>query len=208
MILYKELIVLLIRRMAASFGKLQNHTLELKEGLNIIQAPNETGKSTWCAFLAAMFYGINSRERDKAGFIAEKNRYAPWAGTAMAGRIDCRCGEDELTIMRATRRQASPMGEFKAIYAGTGDTVPGLTGQNCGETLLGVSREVFERSAFIRQAGLSITQDAGLERRIASLITSGEEDTSYTEAAALLKKQLNRRRHNKTGQLPQLERAD
>lgn len=205
MILYKELIVLLIRRMAASFGKLQNHTLELKEGLNIIQAPNETGKSTWCAFLAAMFYGINSRERDKAGFIAEKNRYAPWAGTAMAGRIDCRCGEDELTIMRATRRQASPMGEFKAIYAGTGDTVPGLTGQNCGETLLGVSREVFERSAFIRQAGLSITQDAGLERRIASLITSGEEDTSYTEAAALLKKQLNRRRHNKTGQLPQLE---
>ena len=199
------MIVLLIRRMAASFGKLQNHTLELTDGLNIIQAPNETGKSTWCAFLAAMFYGINSRERDKAGFIAEKNRYAPWAGTAMAGRIDCRCGEDELTVMRATRRQTAPMGEFKAIYTGTGDVVPGLTGQNCGETLLGVSREVFERSAFIRQAGLSITQDAGLERRIASLITSGEEDISYTEAAALLKKQLNRRRHNKTGQLPQLE---
>lgn len=199
------MILLLIRRMAASFGKLQNHTLELSDGLNIIQAPNETGKSTWCSFLTAMLYGINSRERDKAGFIADKNRYAPWSGTAMAGRIDCRCGEDELTIMRATRRQAAPMGEFKAIYAGTGDVVPDLTGQNCGETLLGVTREVFERSAFIRQAGLSITQDAGLERRIASLITSGEEDTSYTEAAALLKKQLNRRRHNKTGQLPQLE---
>ena len=196
---------MLIRRMAASFGKLQNHTLEFNKGLNIIQAPNETGKSTWCAFLTAMFYGINSRERDKAGFIAEKNRYAPWSGTAMAGRIDCRQGDDELTIMRDTRRQTSPMGEFKAIYAGTGDVVPGLTSQNCGETLLGVSREVFERSAFIRQSSLTITQDAGLERRIAALITSGEEDTSYTEAAALLKKQLNRRRHNKTGQLPQLE---
>jgi len=196
---------LLIRRMAASFGKLQNHTLELKDGLNIIQAPNESGKSTWCAFLTAMLYGINSRERDKAGFIADKNRYTPWSGTAMAGRIDCLCGEDELTIMRATRRPTSPMGEFRAIYTGTGDTVPNLTGQNCGETLLGVSREVFERSAFIRQSGLSISQDAGLERRIASLITSGEEEISYTEAAALLKKQLNRRRHNKTGRLPQLE---
>ena len=197
--------LLLIRRMAASFGKLQNHTLELSEGLNIIQAPNETGKSTWCAFLSAMLYGINSRERDKAGYIADKNRYAPWSGTAMAGRIDCRHREDELTIMRATRRQAAPMGEFRAIYAGTGDIVPNLTGANCGETLLGISREVFERSAFIRQSGLSITQDAGLERRIAALISSGEEGTSYTEASYLLKKQLNCRRHNKTGKLPQLE---
>lgn len=72
---------------------------------------------------------------------------------------------------------------------------------------MGVSREVFERSAFIRQSGLAVTQDAGLERRIAALISAGEEDTSYTEAAEALKKQLNRRRHNKTGLLPTLEAA-
>ena len=196
---------MLIHRMAASFGQLQNHTLELKDGLNIIQAPNEAGKSTWCAFLTAMLYGINSRERDRGGFMAEKNRYAPWSGAPMAGRVDCRWDGRDITLMRATRRQSSPMGEFRAIYTGTGDTVPDLTGQTCGETLLGVSREVFERSAFIRQAGLAVTQDTGLERRIAALITSGQEDTSYTEAAAALKAQLNRRRHNKTGQLPQLE---
>lgn len=198
-------IVLLIRRMTASFGKLQGETLELKDGLNIIQAPNETGKSTWSAFLLAMFYGINSRERDKAGFIAEKNRYAPWSGAAMTGRLDCRVNEDELTLTRTTRRQTAPMGEFQAVYAGTGDPIPQLNGQNCGEALLGVSREVFERSAFIRQAGLPISQDAGLERRIAALITSGDEETSYSETADLLKKQLNRRRHNKTGQIPALE---
>lgn len=198
-------IILLIHRMTATFGKLQGQTLELKDGLNILEAPNETGKSTWCAFLLSMFYGINSRERDRAGFIADKNRYAPWSGTAMSGRLDCQAGQEELTLLRTTRRQASPLGEFQAVYAGTGDPVPELTGQTCGERLLGVSREVFERSAFIRQAGLSISQDAGLERRIAALITSGEEDTSYTEAADTLKKQLNRRRHNKTGQLPVLE---
>ena len=43
-----------IHRMSANFDKLQGQTLELHEGLNIIQAPNETGKSTWCAFLSAM----------------------------------------------------------------------------------------------------------------------------------------------------------
>ena len=198
-------IVLLIHRMTATFGKLQGKTLELKDGLNILHAPNESGKSTWCAFLTAMFYGINSRERDRAGFIAEKNRYAPWSGVSMSGRLDLRCGENELTLTRTTRRAGSPMGEFQAAFSGTGDAVPGLTGQNCGETLLGVSREVFERSAFIRQNGLAVTQDAGLERRIAALISSGEEDTSYSEAMDALKKQLNRRRHNKTGQLPALE---
>ena len=201
----KEMIALQIRRVTATFGKLQEQTLELHDGLNILQAPNETGKSTWCAFLLSMFYGINTKERDRAGFLADKNRYAPWSGSAMSGRLDCRSGSDALTLFRTTRRQSAPMGDFQALYTGTADPVPGLTAANCGETLLGVSREVYARSAFIRQGGVAVTQDPGLERRIAALITSGEEDTSYSEAVGALKKQLNRRRHNKTGQLPTLE---
>mgnify|MGYP007069444312 FL=1 len=105
----------------------------------------------------------------------------------MSGRMDCGTELGELTLTRATRRQASPMGEFSAVYAGTNEPVPGLTGAACGETLLGISREVFERSAFIRQNNLPISQDAELERRIAALISSGEEGTSYTEAADALK---------------------
>ena len=196
---------MLIQRMSAAFGRLRNETLQFQDGLNIIEAPNETGKSTWCAFLTAMLYGINSRERDKAGFIADKNRYAPWDGSSMSGRLECHAGGADITLTRTTRRQTAPMADFQAVYTGTASSVEGLTGANCGETLLGVSREVFERSAFIRQSGLAITQDAGLERRVASLISSGEEDTSYTEAYDALKKQLNRRRFNKSGQLPALE---
>lgn len=196
---------MLIRRMTATFGRLREQTLELQDGLNILQAPNETGKSTWCAFLLAMLYGVNTKERDRAGVLADKNRYAPWDGGSMSGRLDCRAGDDALTLFRTTRRQTAPMGDFQALYTGTADLVPGLTGANCGETLLGVSREVYARSAFIRQGGVAVTQDSGLERRIAALVTSGEEDTSYTEAVEALKKQLNRRRHNKTGQLPALE---
>ncbi len=196
---------MLIRRMTATFGRLREETLELQDGLNILQAPNETGKSTWCAFLLAMLYGVNTKERDRAGLLADKNRYAPWSGGSMSGRLDCRAGNDALTLFRTTRRQTAPMGDFQALYTGTADPVPGLTGANCGEVLLGVSREVYARSAFIRQGGVAVTQDPGLERRIAALVTSGEEDTSYTEAVEALKKQLNRRRHNKTGQIPALE---
>ena len=50
-----------------------------------------------------------------------------------------------------------------------------------------------------------IGQSAELEKRISALITTGEEDSSYKEIQEALKKQLNRRRHNKTGQIPALE---
>lgn len=196
---------MLIRSLSAVFGRLQNETLSLHEGLNIIEAPNERGKSTWCAFLTAMLYGINSRERDRAGFIAGKNRYAPWNGNAMTGRMECLVNGQSISITRNTRRQTAPMAEFYAADTGSGSSVADLTGANCGEMLLGVSREVFERSAFIRQSGLAISQDDALERRIASLISSGEEDTSYAEAGEALKKQINRRRFHQSGLLPTLE---
>ena len=65
---------------------------------------------------------------------------------------------------------------------------------------------MWERSAFIGQNALAVSQSAELERRISSLITTGEEDASFTESYERLKKQLNRRKHNKTGQIPVLER--
>ena len=71
-----------IHRLSAVFGRLQGETLALTDGLNILQAPNESGKSTWCALLTAMLYGVSSRERDRAGVLAEKNRYAPWDGSS------------------------------------------------------------------------------------------------------------------------------
>ena len=71
---------MLIRRMTAAFGRFNQETLELSDGLNILMAPNEAGKSTWCAFLSAMLYGLPTRDH---GLLADKNRYAPWSGAAM-----------------------------------------------------------------------------------------------------------------------------
>lgn len=49
-----------INKMTASFGKLENESLSLHPGLNVIYAPNESGKSTWCAFIRAMLYGVDT----------------------------------------------------------------------------------------------------------------------------------------------------
>lgn len=192
-----------ILHLNGTFGRLDHSELTLSAGLNLLYAPNETGKSTWGAFIRTMLYGLSTRER---GPLADKNRYAPWGGAPMQGRMDLSADGCGCTLLRETRRAASPMGEFSCTYAGTGTPVPGITGQNAGDVLLGVPREVFERSAFIGQNALAVDQNAELERRIAALITTGEEDTSYTESYERLKKQLNRRRHNKTGLIPALER--
>ncbi|HIT28613.1 MAG TPA: AAA family ATPase, partial [Candidatus Faecousia gallistercoris] len=48
--------------MTATFGKLDGEALSFSPGLNLITAPNEWGKSTWCAFLLAMLYGIDTRQ--------------------------------------------------------------------------------------------------------------------------------------------------
>lgn len=191
--------------MRATFGKLQDKTLALRPGLNCIYAPNESGKSTWSHFLRIMLYGLSTRDR---GAMADKNRFAPWSGGAMQGRLLV-TDEDgtALTLNRDTQRANAPMGRFSCTYTDTATAVTGIDGQNAGETLLGVPREVFVRSAFIRQSALAVDSDAELERRIAALITTGEEDFSYSQVRERLKKQLNRRRSNRvTGQLPALER--
>ena len=192
-----------INALAATFGRLEHEKLELGPGLNIMEAPNEGGKSTWSAFVRVMFYGLSTRDRSAA---ADKRRYLPWSGSAMEGSMDITSGGRDITIIRRTTRANSPMGTFSAVYTGTSQPAEGLTAAGCGESLLGVPQEVFERSAFIRQAGVALDHNAALEQRITSLISTGEEDTSFTAAWEQLKRQLNARRYNKSGRLPQLER--
>ena len=193
-----------ILKMRATFGKLQSAELALGEGLNVIEAPNEGGKSTWSAFLRAMLYGINTKERDRQGYLAEKNRYQPWSGAAMEGSVELLWQGRSVTLRRGPKG-STPFGRFEAVYTGTAELVPGLTGDNAGETLTGVPREVFERSAFVGQGGAAIDGAPALEARIAALASSGEEDVSYSQVERRLRDWLNRRKHNKTGLIPRLE---
>lgn len=195
---------MIIKRLAASFGTLQNEELRLKEGLNIIEAPNEAGKSTWCAFIRAMFYGIDTTDRDKTGYLSAKTRFRPWSGLPMEGRMDIIFGGKGITIQR--RQQGGyPMRDFSATYTGTSENVPQFGERTAGEALLGVTEPIFERSAFIRQSGLAISQTAELEKRIASLVSTGEESISYSDVDAILRDWLRRRRYNQRGLLPALE---
>ena len=195
-----------IYSMTATFGKLENQTLTLQPGLNVIHAPNEWGKSTWCAFLVNMLYGLETRVKTTKAAIADKERYAPWSGAAMAGRIDLNWNGRDITIERWTKGR-TPMGEFRAFETHSGITVPELTGANCGQQLLGVERSVFLRAGFLRLSDLPVTQDESLRRRLNALVTTGDETDSGDQLAQKLKDLKNKVRSNRTtGLLPQAER--
>ena len=74
-----------ILSMTATFGKLERKTLQLHDGLNVRTAPNEWGKSTWCAFLCAMLYGFDLREPAGQDGLADHEKYLPWSGRPMEG---------------------------------------------------------------------------------------------------------------------------
>ena len=193
-----------LRKLTATFGCLEGATLEFGPGLTLLEAPNGSGKSTWCAFLRTMLYGLDTRQRDKKGAPADKNRYRPWNGSPMEGLMVCE-HQGRVLEIRRTSGGGVPMGDFSALYQDTGLPVPVLTGENLGETLTGVSREVFDRSVYLRQTNLAVSQSQELEKRIAALVSSGEEDVSWSEADQRLRTWQHRRRFHKSGQLPQLE---
>ena len=194
-----------INRLTATFGKFQNESISFHQGLNIIYAPNESGKSTWCAFIMAMLYGIDSSERSKNGVLPAKRKYEPWSGMPMEGRMELTADKCDITILRTTRMKNAPMREFSAFYTGTGIPVDGMTGQNAGEQLTGVSRDVFAKSAFIGQGAAAVTNSPDMEKRIQSILSTGEEEVSVSEADERLGSWLRKRRHSQSGLLPKTE---
>ena len=196
-----------IKEMTATFGNLHKATLRPGSGFTLLSAPNESGKSTWAAFLRAMLYGFPARDRNKEGYIAEKNRYQPWSGAPMEGTLTLTWQGRDITLYRGPKG-STPWGTFTAVYTATGEAVPGLTAETCGETLLGVSREVFERTAFVGQGEAALSPSGDLEQRVAALATSGEEEVSFSRVERRLKDWLNRRKANaRYGLIPELERG-
>ena len=194
-----------INKMTASFGKLENESISFHGGLNVVCSPNESGKSTWCAFIKSMLYGVDSAERARMGYLPDKMRYAPWSGAPMEGEMELTAEKCNITISRRTKTKSAPMRDFSAVYTGSNVPVDKLTGTNCGEMLTGVSKDVFCRSAFVAQGAVAVTGSKELEKRINSIVAAGDEHSSYSEADERLQAWKRKRRYNRRGALPELE---
>lgn len=193
-----------IYSMTATFGKLENETLTLQPGLNIIEAPNEWGKSTWCRFILAMLYGLDTKVRSTKQVMADKEKYLPWSGSPMSGKMEISWQGRDITIQRSTQGRI-PMGKFQAFETDTGLPVPELKADNCGQMLLGVEQSVFRRTGFIHMNEMMITDDGALQRRLNDLVTTGDDSGDAQRLAEGLRNLKNQCRYHNSGRIPQLE---
>ena len=63
----------------ADFSGTKRRTVDLGAGFNIIEGPNESGKSTIAAFIKFMFYGFADK--------AERSRYYSFGTTSASGTM-------------------------------------------------------------------------------------------------------------------------
>lgn len=195
---------MIYRELQATFGALNEQTLELKDGLNVIYGPNESGKSTWAAFLRAMLYGISTREQSKIGFLADKEKYKPWSGAPMYGKLRLMAGGRPICIERKAGRTGI-LQKASVVYEDTG--LAADLPEPPGEALIGVKKEVFDRSALTAQGNLAVNGDkeGELARRITSLVQTGDDEATFSTTKARLEKWRRARRYNKSGLIPELE---
>lgn len=69
----------------AGFGKLKDLKMTFDDGLNVIVRDNGFGKTTLCAFIKAMFYGMPVT-RSKTADDSRK-KYEPWSGKHYGGSL-------------------------------------------------------------------------------------------------------------------------
>ena len=187
-----------------SFGKLSGKTISFAEGVNIIEGGNESGKSTVCAFIQFMFYGLPRQD---------KKRYISWDTSLAAGsltffdngghyRIEreaiCATGADGKDFIR----------EKCAVYDADTNTVFSKT-RSPGELFFGVSASVFESTVYIRQTADSKIGGSALGEEAENILFSGNERINTGKAMEKLEKARTFLLHKnqKGGRISELEDA-
>ena len=174
----------------SAFGGLKDFTLELSNGLNVIYGENENGKSTVAAFIKAMFYGTGKKTQQLSTSIRQK--YTPWNGDSMGGRIYFEHGGKEYCLERQFRKSDST---DRILLTDLQTGVSTETSESIGQKFFGISAAAFERSLFIGSTGGFLKDDSAqseLSSKLSNLALTGDEDISYKQVAKRLESARNK----------------
>lgn len=83
------------------FGRWVDQAFSLKNGINLIEAPNEAGKSTLIDGLFALLYGAKKENKKQQKKMDWYEDYLPWQGSAYGGEVDFFIGEKEYRLIRS-----------------------------------------------------------------------------------------------------------
>ncbi len=160
------------------FGRIEDFKYDFSEGLNTIIEDNGWGKSTFCAFIKAMFYGLTYNARVKT--LTERKHYKPWSGAPYGGSLTF-VSNDKTYRVERTFGQKDKDDTFLLIDVATGRESDDYT-ENLGEELFEVDMEAFEKSVFIPQDMVETSMTDSLNAKIGDL-SQAKDDMRGFDAA-------------------------
>ncbi len=160
-----------------SFGKLKNAVLNASKGINILSAPNESGKTTLAAFIKFVFYGF-AGTRTKSLQENERKLYTPWDNSVSEGSIFIKADNKAYKIHRLCGTSGKETCEITELSSG--NTV--FSGKVPGEVFFGVGEAVFARSLFFKQLTLPQSEDGIVAERLRNIAISADEEVGTQKA--------------------------
>ncbi len=178
------------------FGRLVNHTFRFAPGFNLIFGPNEAGKSTLQRAMLSLFYGFWGEGRMTATKRAVATTFHPWDKSApYAGSLIYAL--DDGQTFQVSRTFAPKPATLLTTYPDESDVSNQFKKASQGrlffaDTQLGMGKEVFENTCYVRQAELVALEASAnaITETLMRLAASASADTTAADAIALLEKAL------------------
>ena len=167
-----------------SFGLIKDMTLEFAPTVNVIEGQNESGKSTIAAFIKYMLFGFDGVESDEV--LSERRKRISWDTGVAEGSMVVRVKDKRYLISRSTTPTVKQDGrpafkeESSIIDMESGATAFGKV--PAGEVFFGVSRELFENTAFLGQIGDSAINEGSVKESIENILFSASEKMNNQRA--------------------------
>lgn len=171
-----------------NFGTLCDYTQDFDDGANIILHDNGWGKSTFAAFVRAMFYGLEG-ERKKSLEENERKRYKPWQGGVFGGRLTFEVDGRRYTVNRIFHGKEAD-DEFELRDADT-NLVSNDYSKNIGAEIFKIDRDSFMRTIFIGQNDCFTSSTDDINAKIGNLTDNTNDINNYETADKKLTDMLN-----------------
>jgi DNA repair exonuclease SbcCD ATPase subunit len=146
-----------------SFGVLNDSITLAQDRVNLIHAPNESGKSTLVKGVVAVLYGLVSDRQtlSSSDDLTERDVLEPWGQGPYQLSANIRSKSRDLLVQRNFRDEQVTVHD-QSQNADVTDTFENADGDvELGRKLTGLVREVFEKSVLVHQNDMSFEPARG-----------------------------------------------
>ena len=162
-----------------NFGKLTKCEFDLKNGVNIIEGNNESGKTTLSEFIKFVFYGLSNKQTD--GELSERKKHINWKSNDVSGSLTVNIDGKRYRIERSmTAHGAGYKDSITVVDLENNSVVSGI--KNPGEHFLGIPEEVFVSTVYIRQADGACFKGESIGQSVENIFYSADESVNTTKA--------------------------